>query len=178
MGEYSLRLWRTSRNRPTEYLASSPSFTSLYSGAHLRRLDSHAQRPYPAGAGSIMLPMLPPDYAQTIVFSGGVNPEREDWNQVSCLPLLLLLPECLTRRGTALRRTNGRLSKLLLLRRSSESLLSPMIPNGPTTTIFLKDVQWVRIDPVIERKLHSYSSQLRTLHRQSHSTSRSTHSPT
>ncbi|GAA5822519.1 hypothetical protein JCM5353_005467 [Sporobolomyces roseus] len=42
---------------------------------------SYAQRPYPAGAGSIMLPMLPPDYTQTIVFSGGVNPEREDWNQ-------------------------------------------------------------------------------------------------
>ncbi|GAA5888669.1 hypothetical protein JCM16303_000887 [Sporobolomyces ruberrimus] len=42
---------------------------------------THAQRPYPAGAGSIMLPMLPPDYSQTIVFAGGLNPEREDWNQ-------------------------------------------------------------------------------------------------
>lgn len=30
-----------------------------------------------------MLPMLPPDYTQTIVFAGGVTPEREDWNQVS-----------------------------------------------------------------------------------------------
>ncbi|GAA5992539.1 hypothetical protein JCM5350_008272 [Sporobolomyces pararoseus] len=42
---------------------------------------THAQRPYPAGAGSLMLPMLPPDYSQTIIFAGGVNPEREDWNQ-------------------------------------------------------------------------------------------------
>ncbi|GAA5908630.1 uncharacterized protein JCM6883_005608 [Sporobolomyces salmoneus] len=42
---------------------------------------THAQRPYPAGAGSIMLPMLPPDYRQTIAFAGGVTPEREDWNQ-------------------------------------------------------------------------------------------------
>ncbi|GAA6020705.1 hypothetical protein JCM11491_000522 [Sporobolomyces phaffii] len=42
---------------------------------------SHAQRPYPAGAGSIMLPMLPPEFSQTIVFAGGVTPEREDWNQ-------------------------------------------------------------------------------------------------
>ncbi|GAA5830418.1 hypothetical protein JCM3766R1_002709 [Sporobolomyces carnicolor] len=42
---------------------------------------THAQRPYPAGAGSIMLPMVPPEYSQTLVFAGGVAPEREDWNQ-------------------------------------------------------------------------------------------------
>lgn len=103
-----------------------------------------------------MLPMLPPDYTQTIVFSGGVNPEREDWNQVSSLFSSFSSSRAWTHREIDPCRTNGLLSKLLLLRPSSELLLSPMIPNGPTTTIFLKDVQWVRIDPVIERKLLSY----------------------
>ncbi|TNY21582.1 glyoxal oxidase N-terminus-domain-containing protein, partial [Rhodotorula diobovata] len=43
---------------------------------------THAQRPYPAGAGTAMLPMLPQnDYAQTIVFAGGMTPVRDDWNQ-------------------------------------------------------------------------------------------------
>ncbi|GAA5839666.1 hypothetical protein JCM9279_005134 [Rhodotorula babjevae] len=43
---------------------------------------THAQRPYPAGAGTVMLPMLPrDDYAQTITFAGGMTPERDDWNQ-------------------------------------------------------------------------------------------------
>ncbi|BGP52027.1 hypothetical protein JCM10450v2_007998 [Rhodotorula kratochvilovae] len=43
---------------------------------------THAQRPYPAGAGTAMLPMLPSDnYTQTLVFAGGMTPERDDWNQ-------------------------------------------------------------------------------------------------
>ncbi|GJN94121.1 hypothetical protein Rhopal_007195-T1 [Rhodotorula paludigena] len=43
---------------------------------------THAQRPYPAGAGSAMLPMTPNnDYLQTVVFAGGMTPERDDWNQ-------------------------------------------------------------------------------------------------
>ncbi|GAA6053897.1 hypothetical protein JCM3770_005322 [Rhodotorula araucariae] len=43
---------------------------------------THAQRPYPAGAGTAMLPMLAGDnYTQTIVFAGGMTPEHDDWNQ-------------------------------------------------------------------------------------------------
>ncbi|GAA5918264.1 hypothetical protein JCM1841_002135 [Sporobolomyces salmonicolor] len=43
---------------------------------------THAQRPYPAGAGGVMLPMLPSDnYTQRIMFAGGMTPERDDWNQ-------------------------------------------------------------------------------------------------
>ncbi|GAA5912661.1 hypothetical protein JCM6882_004705 [Rhodosporidiobolus microsporus] len=42
---------------------------------------THAQRPYPAGAGSTMLTLVPEnDYQETIVFAGGVTPERDDWN--------------------------------------------------------------------------------------------------
>ncbi|GAA5927266.1 hypothetical protein JCM3775_002499 [Rhodotorula graminis] len=43
---------------------------------------THAQRPYPAGAGTAMLPMVPHNnYVQTIIFAGGMTPERDDWNQ-------------------------------------------------------------------------------------------------
>ncbi|GAA5859156.1 hypothetical protein JCM8547_008892 [Rhodosporidiobolus lusitaniae] len=43
---------------------------------------THAQRPYPAGAGSAMLPLLPSNnYTETLIFAGGMTPERDDWNQ-------------------------------------------------------------------------------------------------
>ncbi|BGP20435.1 hypothetical protein JCM10213_001557 [Rhodosporidiobolus nylandii] len=43
---------------------------------------THAQRPYPAGAGSAMLPLSWRDnYTERIVFAGGVTPRRDDWNQ-------------------------------------------------------------------------------------------------
>ncbi|GAA5992156.1 hypothetical protein JCM11641_003258 [Rhodosporidiobolus odoratus] len=43
---------------------------------------THAQRPYPAGAGSTMLTLTEANnWTETIVFAGGVVPERDDWNQ-------------------------------------------------------------------------------------------------
>ncbi|GAA6015966.1 hypothetical protein JCM10207_006822 [Rhodosporidiobolus poonsookiae] len=43
---------------------------------------THAQRPYPAGAGSAMLPLVAStNYQETLIFAGGVTPERDDWNQ-------------------------------------------------------------------------------------------------
>ncbi|GAA5833635.1 hypothetical protein JCM11251_003189 [Rhodosporidiobolus azoricus] len=42
---------------------------------------THAQRPYPAGAGSAMLTLVPDNnYQETLIFAGGVYPERDDWN--------------------------------------------------------------------------------------------------
>ncbi|GAA6042384.1 hypothetical protein JCM8097_004488 [Rhodosporidiobolus ruineniae] len=43
---------------------------------------THAQRPYPAGAGSAMLPLVASNnYTETLIFAGGMTPERDDWNQ-------------------------------------------------------------------------------------------------
>ena len=57
---------------------------------------SRARSPYPAGAGTVMLPMLPrDDYEQTIIFAGGMTPERDDVRDRFPPPSFLLFPPLL-----------------------------------------------------------------------------------
>ncbi|GAA5992154.1 hypothetical protein JCM11641_003257 [Rhodosporidiobolus odoratus] len=44
----------------------------------------HAQRTYPSGGGNALLPLTPENsYTPELLFCGGMNPKRDDWNQTA-----------------------------------------------------------------------------------------------